>query len=181
MNTRAWASPSWTPPLPDLRVGRITKGVGTFRARTRRMLVIVWLLQSWVLIALVKHVHTSGPRPQLPQPQSILVSEACARSSSPRLFVQHLQLSSWLARISRCSGSSACTHPASYVCPLYDLAMVFSALPSLNHLSWPSLKVCESSQSQVLPSLVCTLMVMGLPTASSVARMSTLSSGLILS
>ena len=64
---------------------------------------------------------------------------------------------------------------------LAAFAIVFRALPFLNHSIWPALKVCESSQSHSFPSWGCTFIVMGFPTASSVAMMSTLSSGLILS
>lgn len=60
-------------------------------------------------------------------------------------------------------------------------AIVFKALPSLNHSNWGSLKVCDSFVSHDFPFLGCTLSVTGLPTASSVQRRSTLSSGLILS
>lgn len=61
------------------------------------------------------------------------------------------------------------------------LAMVFNALPSLNHAIWLSLKVCCSDASHTLPSLGWTLNVKGSPTANCVHMTSTLSSGLILS
>ncbi len=66
-------------------------------------------------------------------------------------------------------------------CASAVLAIVFNALPSLNHEIWGSLKVWFNFASQVLPSLGWTLSVKGLPTASSVHMTSTLSSGLILS
>lgn len=56
---------------------------------------------------------------------------------------------------------------------LLALAMVFRALPFLNHSIWPALKVWDSLISNGLPSLGLTTMVMGLPGSSSVALMST--------
>ena len=63
-----------------------------------------------------------------------------------------------------------------------DLAIVFRALPFLNHSVWLSLNVCSSWTSNSLPpSAGCTFIVIGLPTANSVHMRSILSSGLILS
>lgn len=60
-----------------------------------------------------------------------------------------------------------------YIIHLLALAMVFRALPFLNHSIWPALKVWDSLTSKGLPSLGLTTMVMGLPGASSVALIST--------
>ena len=77
-------------------------------------------------------------------------------------------------------GDSQALAPLS-TCASAVLAIVFNALPSLNHEIWLSLKVWFNFASQALPSLGWTLSVKGLPTASSVHMTSTLSSGLILS
>lgn len=53
------------------------------------------------------------------------------------------------------------------------LAMVFRALPFLNHSIWPALKVWASLRSNGLPSLGLTVRVTSLPGASSVHLMST--------
>ena len=54
------------------------------------------------------------------------------------------------------------------------LAIVLRALPFLNHSIWASLKGWERGTSKaLLPSLGWTTIVMGLPTASSVERIST--------
>ena len=138
--------------------------------------------QASLLILMLVFMYTSG-KPKAQQYVQVLQN----RRSLPNLSTLQSVLTLPTSTAGEYSASPKPTYklpqalaPLS-VCASACLAMVFNALPSLNHAIWLSLNVCCSVASHTLPSLGCTLNVKGLPTANCVHMTSTLSSGLILS